>query len=214
MKKIRITFIFVLALALVLYVFHSAILRAAGRYLGPTSAEHVEAAVIEGAQIVEKSLLAAGARLLEEGIADRITVVLQQPTREAAIPLLPHDYPELVRKELQRIGVPAGKAEVISVPIESHPVTLSEARFVTARLSQLNFRRVILVTEGFHSRRSYTLYKQEGRKYNLHVVPYSFFGEYNIDSWWTDKQGISDFLSETFKLAYYIVNGYISFAAL
>jgi uncharacterized SAM-binding protein YcdF (DUF218 family) len=93
-------------------------------------------------------------------------------------------------------------------------VTLSEARYVTAWLAQHNTRTVVLVTEGFHSRRSCTLYKQEGSKYNLHVVPYSFFGEYDLDSWWKDKQGISDFLAEGFKLAYYVVTGYISISSL
>ncbi|HEX2964877.1 MAG TPA: hypothetical protein VHO84_03800, partial [Syntrophorhabdaceae bacterium] len=110
--------------------------------------------------------------------------------------------------------LPAGKGEVISVPIESHPVTLAEARFVTARLSDRGFSSVILLTKGFHTRRSYTLYKQEGTRYNLRVYPSPFFGEYNASSWWTDKQGVSDFLSESFKLIYYILTGYISISSL
>jgi hypothetical protein len=195
-------------------IFHRSILTAAGEFLAPTSKESAEVLILEGTQIAKRSALKTGIALLSDGRAHRMVVVLHAPLREGEVFALPGVYPQFLIDELVRLGLKKEKVEIISAPIPGHPITLSEARFVVTKLSREGVRSAILVCEGFHTRRSFAVYKQEGDKLGLHIVPCSYFTEYKSDSWWRDTQGISDFLVESLKLSYYLLRGYLSMGAL
>jgi hypothetical protein len=197
-----------------LILCHRPILTSAGMFLSPTSKESAEVVILEGTQIAKKSALKAGMTLLSDGRANRMIVVLHSPLKEGQVFALPGGYPRFIIDELARLGLKKEKVEVISAPIAGHPITLSEARFVVAKLSQNKVRSAIMVGEGFHTRRSFSLYQQEGKKLNLHIFPYSSFTEYESDSWWRDIQGINDFFEESLKLSYYLLRGYLSVGAL
>jgi hypothetical protein len=210
-SKIILIFLVVLSASV---IFHRSILTAAGRFLAPTSKESTDVLILEGTQTAKRSALKAGIALLSNGRVNRMVVVLHSPLKEGQVFTLPKEYPQFVIDELVRLGLKKEQVEIISAPIPGHPITLSEARFVVAKLSQNKVRSAILVGEGFHTRRSFAVYKQEGDKLGLHIVPYSYFTEYKSDSWWHDTQGISDFLGESLKLSYYLLGGYISIGAL
>jgi hypothetical protein len=195
-------------------IFHRSILTATGEFLAPTSKESADVLILEGTQIAKRSALKTGITLLSNGRANRMVVVLHLPLREGEVFTLPEEYPQFLIDELVRLGVKRDKVEIISAPIPGHPITLSEARFVVAKLSRNKVRSAILVGEGFHTRRSFAVYKQEGDKLGLHIVPYSYFIEYRSDSWWRDIQGINDFFGESLKLSYYLLRGYLSIGAL
>lgn len=193
-----------------LILTHRPILTGIGMFLAPLSEESAEVLILEGSQTVKISMLKAGVRIIADGRANRMVVVLHAPLEEGKVFTLPRDYPQCVTDELSSLGLKKEKIEVISAPIPGHPITLSEARFVVAKLSQDKVRSALLISEGFHARRSFALYKQEGQRLGLHVVPYSYFTEYKSNSWWRNVQGISDFLGESSKLSYYLLRGYIS----
>jgi hypothetical protein len=197
-----------------LILIHRPILTGAGKFLAPTSKESAEVLILEGTQIAKRPALKTGIALLSDGRAHRMVVVLHAPLREGEVFALPGVYPQFLIDELVRLGLKKEKVEIISAPIPGHPITLSEARFVVDRLSREGVRSAILVSEGFHTRRSFVLYQQEGEKLGLHIVPYSYFTEYKSDSWWRDIQGTSDFLGESLKLLYYLLRGYVSIGAL
>jgi hypothetical protein len=202
-------------LLLVLLVFmHKTILTAAGRFMAPTTTETAEILILEGTQLANKSALKTGMTLLSEGRAKRMIVVLHAPLKEGQIHLLPKNYPQFITDEFTLPGLKKEKIEVITAPIPGHPITLTEARFVVAQLVQKKVRSAILVSNGFHTRRSYGLYKQEGEQSGLHVVPYAHFTDYKCDSWWRDVQGINDFFGESVKLIYYLLFGHLSVGAL
>jgi hypothetical protein len=195
-------------------LMHRPILTGAGMFLAPTSKESADVLILEGTQIAKRSALKTGITLLSNGRANRMVVVLHSPLREGEVFTLPEEYPQFLIDELVRLGLKKEKIEIIPAPIPGHPITLSEARFVVAKLSRNKVRSAILVGEGFHTRRSFAVYKQEGDKLGLHIVPYSYFTEYKNDSWWRDIQGISDFFRELLKLSYYLLRGYLSIGAL
>lgn len=197
-----------------LTLMHRQILTGAGNFLAPTSKESAEVLILEGTQIAKISALKTGITLLSDGRANRMIVVLHAPLREGETAALPRGYPQFIIEELVRLGLKKEKVEIISAPIPGHPVTLSEALFVVDKLSKEGLRSAILVAEGFHTRRSFGLYKQEGGKLGIRVVPYSYFAGYKSDSWWRDTQGINDFFGESLKLSYYIFRGYVSMGAL
>jgi hypothetical protein len=193
-----------------LLVFHRPILNGAGNFLAPTSEEKAEVLIVEGNDVVKDGALNTGMRLLSEGRANRMVVVLHQQSQEGQVFALQGKYAQLIINELEHLGLEKEKVQVISAPIEGHPITLSEARFVVAKLSQNGVRSAILLSNGFHTRRSVGVYRQEGTRVGLQVVPYPYFIEYKSNSWWHETQGISDFVEEGFKLAYYLVHGYVS----
>jgi uncharacterized SAM-binding protein YcdF (DUF218 family) len=170
--------------------------------------------ILEGAQVVNKGALNAGMRLVYEGNAKTMVVVLHHPSKEKQVFALGDRYSRLIMNELQNLGMKKEKVQVISVPIDGHPITLAEARFVVAKLSQNGTRSAILLSEGFHTRRSFAVYSQEGTRVGLRIVPYSHFIEYDSNSWWHNVEGVSDFVTESFKLAYYLINGYVSIRSL
>lgn len=169
---------------------------------------------MEGTQVVKKGALIEGMRLLRDWKAKDMVVVLHHPSEEKQGFALEHKYAQLILKELEDMGFKREKVQVISAPIDGHPITLAEARFVANKLSQRGIRKVILLSEGFHTRRSYAVYNQEGSRVGLHIVPYPYFIEYESNRWWRETEGVNDFVTESFKLAYYLINGYISINSL
>lgn len=197
-----------------LLIFHRPILFGAGRFLAPTSNESAEWVVLEGTQVVKKGVLNAGMKLLADGKAKGMVVVLHRRSKESQVFALEDRYTQLIMNELQNLGLEKEKVQVISAPIDGHPITLTEAQFVVNRLSQHGVRSAILVSEGFHTRRSFGVYSQEGARVGLHVVPYSYFIEYDDISWWHKAEGVGDFVTESLKLAYYLLHGYVSIKSL
>jgi len=143
-----------------------------------------------------------------------MVVVVHHPRKENQVFALQERYPQLILDELEHLGLEREKAQVISAPIDGHPITLAEARFVVAKLSQRGTRSAILLSEGFHTRRSFAVYNQEGTRRGLRIVPYPYFIEYEINSWWHDGQGVGDFVNESLKLSYYLLNGYVSIKSI
>ncbi len=212
MKK---SFKIILFIFLILLVFaHKPILTGAGNFLAPTSQEPAEVLVLEGTELAKQSALKAGITLLAEGKAKRVVVVLHELLTEGRVHVLPENYPQFITDEIVRLGLRKEKIEVISAPIPGHPITLSEARFVTKQLAGNNIKSAILVGDGFHTLRSYYLYKQEGEKAGIRVFPYAYFTGYKTDSWWRDVQGINDFFGELVKLLYYLFSGHLSINVL
>jgi hypothetical protein len=118
-----------------LLIFHQPILNGAGRFLAPTSNERAGVVILEGSQVVESGALDAGIRLLSNGRATRLVVVIQQHSKKGQVFALEKKYTLLIFDELRHLGLDNEKVQIISAPIDGHPITLSEARFVVAKLS-------------------------------------------------------------------------------
>lgn len=193
-----------------LLIFHKPILYGAARFLAPASNEMAEILLLEGTEVVAKDALKVGMRLLSDGKANRMVVVLLQFSKENHALLLQEKYTQHIINELVHLDLEKEKVQVIWAPIDGHPITLTEARFVVFKLSQSGVRSAILLCEGFHTRRSFGIYSQEGARVGIHVVPYPYYIGYDIDHWWHRPLGIAHFFVEYFKLVYYILRGYVS----
>jgi hypothetical protein len=195
-------------------VFHQSILKGAGMFLAPASLERAEVLILEGTQVVENGAVAAAMRLLSEGKANRIVFILHQYSKERKVFAVQDSYPHRIIDELIHLGLRREEIEVITAPIDGHPITLSEARFVVSKLSQDGIRSAILFSSGFHTRRSFAVYSLEGKRVGLHVVPYPYFTGFDVNSWWHDPRGVAEFGEECLKLAYYLLHGYVSIGSL
>ncbi|MGC1404972.1 MAG: hypothetical protein WA974_18840, partial [Thermodesulfobacteriota bacterium] len=76
-----------------------------------------------------------------------------------------------------------------------------------AILAKEGARSAVLVSEGFHTRRSWAVYRQEGEEFKISVKPHPCFINYKKENWWKQKEGIRDFVQESSKLVYYLVFG-------
>lgn len=194
-----------------LFFLHRPILTGAGGFLAPSSDGEAEVLLVEGTQVIKNGAIDAGVKLLSDGKANQMVVVILHPvSKEDQLFGLHGKYPQLLINGTEKMGMERGKFQVISVPMNSHPITLNEAKFVVRKICQREIKSAILLSEGFHTRRSLAVYSQEGARVGLHIIPYAHFSDYNNDNWWQHAKGVHDFFEEAFKLAYYVLRGYVS----
>jgi hypothetical protein len=209
-KKLKYAALTLVAIVVGLTLFHRPILEGAGRFMAPISEKKADVLVLEGSTAIDLETLHAAVRLLSEGKGRRMVVVFLYPL-DGRYPL---EESRLIMIELERLGFGKDKAEVLLTPIPGHPITLSEAKLVTDKLLRDGVRGAIFLGRGFHTRRSVGLYRQEGAKMGLHVIPYAQFNGnidgYGSNSWWQSAHGIGDFIEEAVKLVYYVGRGYLS----
>jgi hypothetical protein len=197
-----------------LLLFYQPLLKEAGEFLAPCSSEKAEAVILEGSQTVRNGAINVGLKLLFDGKAERMVLVIHQPLKDDQLVALQEKYIRLLINESDRIGLGKGKFQITVVPFAGHPATLNEARFVLTKLTQDGIRSAILLSKGFHTRRSFGVYNQEGARVGVRIIPSPYFTEYKNDNWWKHLQGVRDFFEQTIKLAYYLLRGYVSIKSL
>ena len=179
--------------------------------MAPDGQEEAEVVIVEGTQVVKNMAIDAGTKLLTEGKAGHmLVVVLHKSSKEDQLFAIQDRYTQLLLNESEKMSPGRTKFQVILAPIGGHPITLAEARFVVAKLSKGGIKSAILLSEGFHTRRSYGVYRQEGVRVGLRIIPCAYFSGYGRDDWWQHAEGVYDFLQESSKLAYYLLRGYLS----
>ena len=213
-KKAASRLILLALVALVLLTFHGPILAGMGRYMAPTTSDSADVLVLDGDDVIDKEGLHEGMALLSQGKANRMVVVLLYPLGAGPDAAVERECGRLIAHESHRLRLKEERSSVISVPIGGHPITRSEARFVTERLHRDGVRSAILLSKGFHTRRSTAAYRQEASRLGLNVVPRAHFVGYEGDSWWRTSKGIGDFLRESSKFLYYLTKGYLPITSL
>ena len=54
------------------------------------------------------------------------------------------------------------------------------------------------------------VYRQEGEKFGIQILPYPFYSSYQKEDWWLNTEGVRAFVTEYLKLGYYLLRGYVS----
>jgi hypothetical protein len=191
-----------------LVVFYRPILSTCGGFLAPSEDGKAEAVILEGTQVILEEAIKEGKTLLINKKADHLIVVLHQNATAEKLFALPVEYPQLVNKAMQQLGLKKDQWLVLEVPV-IHPITLTEAKFVIAKLSEMKIRRAFLLSEGFHMRRSIKAYRQEGKKVGIRILPHPYYFSYQKENWWLTTEGVRAFVTETLKLGYYLLRGYV-----
>jgi hypothetical protein len=195
-----------------LYIFHPAVLTAAGRYLAPEGAGKADVVILEGGEFVKEQAVKIGIGLISSGRASGLVVVCQDSENEKAFGK-PADYTLFLIQKIGDLGLKKDQIRIFSVPQE-HPITLNEARVVLSHLSGDKIQSAILVTEDFHSRRSYWAYKKVGIPLRIDIIPYPYFSRFKIDGWWQQARGVRNFVEESVKFCYYLLRGYVPLKSL
>jgi uncharacterized SAM-binding protein YcdF (DUF218 family) len=212
-RKILCGIVCLIVAASVAYAIRQPLLRAMGAYLAPLGTVHADVVIIEGAATVETSAVHEAIALLKAGKVRKIILVVHKLPMEDAIFSLKGIYPRLVHEGLVGKGLDIKEFEILEVPVRD-PVTLSEARYVLAHVAKGHYKSAVLMAKGFHMRRSLLVYRVIGKPLHIAVYPSPYYAGYRLESWWLKADGFRDFFSETFKLFYYVLWGYIPFSSL
>jgi uncharacterized SAM-binding protein YcdF (DUF218 family) len=106
-------------------------------------------------------------------------------------------------------GLPEGAVVPLLDDIPAVPGTYEEAIEAWERLRPLGVRRILLVTDPFHSRRAaLTWRKVVGGEADVSSVPCDQ-GCLAMDGWWRDREGLKAVWLEYARLAGYLVAGYL-----
>jgi hypothetical protein len=202
--------LFLLLVIIVIYSFRVTLLTQAGRFMAPDGDYVADIAIMEGDEFIDRGVVRRGMNLLSSGKVKRIVAVLHRIAPSHRPFALNEDYPGLVRTELEAIGLKDRDFKVIVTHIH-HPVTLTAARGALATLSKEDVKSAILLSKGFHTRRSFLIYQHLGAKHQIKIYPSACFNAYQPDHWWSQEHGVRDFTAELLKLAYYVAGGYIPF---
>jgi hypothetical protein len=208
--------LFVLALlglaAVLLYFSSQILLLKAANFLAPEETGRAEAVILEGNGLIKLKAVEMGTALLSSGRANRLVAVIHQDAENGQTFALP-DYPSLLAKNLEGLGLKKNQFQII-VATNDHPVTLTEAKIVLSHLARDGVKSVILLAEGFHTRRSYWAYKRVGLPLGIEIIPRPCFTSYPREVWWQDRRGVHQFIDESLKFIYYLLRGYIPLKSL
>ena len=178
--------------------------------MAPAGDYQADIAILEGAEFIRTGAIMSGMDLLSSGKVKRIVIVIQNIAPAHRPYGINGNYPDIVKQELKKLGLKETDFKVIVVPIR-HPVTLKEAEVVLKALSKENIKSAILLSPGFHTRRSYLAYQYVGIPLEIKIFPSASFTEYQLNNWWVQEPGVRDFTVELFKFGYYLAGGYIPF---
>ena len=191
-------------------MFRETILLKAGRFMAPTGDYKADVAILEGAEFISTGAITSGMDLLSSGKARRIIVVIQNIAPAHRPFGINGNYPDIVKQALKDLGLKETQFQIIVTPIR-YPVTLKEAEAALETLSKDDVKSAILLSPGFHTRRSFLAYQYVGIPLQIKIYPSACFTEYQLNNWWVEEPGIRDFAAELLKLDYYLAGGYIPF---
>jgi uncharacterized SAM-binding protein YcdF (DUF218 family) len=188
-----------------------AILLEAGKFMAPEAVQLkdvADVAILEGTEFIGRGEVSTGMQLLSSGKAKRLVIVLHRIAPNHRPFAIKEDYSSSVRRALQRLGLKDSSFTIIETPIRN-PITLTSAKGALQHLSGDGVKSAILVSPGFHLRRSYLVYQHLSVPLNITIYPVACFDRYQVNNWWRDGNGTRDFFEEVQKLVFYLLNGYI-----
>lgn len=180
--------IFFLALLFVLYLVRHPILRLAGGFwVVEESLQASDVIVVLGNDDYDGDRAARAAELFKAGWAPHVIASGQsfRPYASAA---------ELEQHDLLERGVPAA---AITKLVHRARDTREEALEVSATLSSHGWKKVLIVTSNYHTRRARYIYQRTLPPGSQLRVIAAHDPEYDPDKWWWSRAGVKTFFRET-----------------
>jgi hypothetical protein len=199
-----------LLIVILTFLFRATILMRAGQFMAPDGNYTADVAILEGDQFIDNDMVTKGMALLSSGRVKRLILVLQFVPSSDRPFALNEDYPILAGKKLKALGLKERDFRIVVVHYQ-RPVTLAVGRGVAEAISKEDIKSAVLISSGFHTRRSYLVYQHLCNPSKVRIFPSAWFKSYQLEHWWSQDGGLRDFVVEVLKLTYYLVRGYIPF---
>lgn len=179
--------LFFLLVLFLLFLVRRPLLRFAGNFwVVEDSAQTSDAIVILSDDNFSADRAARAAQLFKEGFAPRIVASGRYLRPYASMA-------ELMQHDLTDRGVP--QSAVVRFPMHAED-TLEEAEALSQFLSSHGWKRILLVTSNYHTRRARYIYERmlpPGFELRVISAPDS---DFDPDNWWRSRQGEKIFLHE------------------
>jgi uncharacterized SAM-binding protein YcdF (DUF218 family) len=179
--------LFVIVILLVLYLIHNPLLRFAGNFwVVDESPQHSDAIIVLGDDNYNGDRAARAAELFKAGWAPYIVASGRYLRPYASVA-------ELIQRDLTDRGVPPSAILRFSHRAEN---TREEAFALSQLISSRGWKRILLVTSNYHTRRAEFIFGRalpEGIE--LRVVA-AHDSQYDPENWWHTRRGVKTFFSE------------------
>ncbi len=142
----------------------------------------------------------AAAALYHQGYAPRVLLMNVEQSPTTALGLTPTEF-DLTRKVLLDQGVPDSSLTAVGENLSS---SYEEAVAVRNWARNTGAKRLIILTDLFHTRRVSWLYSKMFRGTGIDILVVAVPGrKYSSANWWRAESGVLDFQSEIVKSLYY-----------
>ena len=141
-----------------------------------------EVVILEGTATINNGAIKEGIDFLNNTRKGLLVVVVHFHKKESQLFAIQDEYPKMILEELMTLGLKEKQIKIISVPINDHPITFTEAKFVITILAKEGIRDAVLLSEGFHTRRSLAVYRQEGKRFHISFKSHPFFIRYQKEN--------------------------------
>jgi vancomycin permeability regulator SanA len=180
--------LFVVVFLLFLYLIHNPLLRFAGNFwIVDESPQHSDAIIVLGDDNYNGDRAARAAELFKAGWAPYIVASGRYLRPYASVA-------ELIQRDLTDRGVPASAIVRLSHRAEN---TREEAFALRQLISSRGWKRILLVTSNYHTRRAGFIFERAlSPGIELRVVA-AHDSEYDPENWWRTRRGVKTFFSES-----------------
>jgi len=90
-----------------------------------------------------------------------------------------------------------------------HPITLNKSEQVLDSMRIKNYSSIILVTNAFHSKRSYKVYRKIFQQSGITIQTKVYYTKAKLDDWYKNSYGLRYVFPEYIKYVYYCFRGFI-----
>jgi hypothetical protein len=89
-----------------------------------------EVVILEGTATIRNGAVQEAFNLLRNGQANCMVIALHICQKKGQLFAIQEDYPKLLKEKFKALGLKEKQLKILIVPINDHPITLTEARFV------------------------------------------------------------------------------------
>jgi hypothetical protein len=194
-----------LFLLLFILVFHNPILRSIGSFLVYDSGEISKAdIVILEEDINSKEGLRYCLDLYNKGFCKEIWAV---KITDTSMIYSDEEYLNFINSVIDSNGIKV-RLKYFILDVE-HPVTLNKSLNILDSIKSKNYSTVILVTNSFHSKRSYKVYEKLFNNKGITLQSKVYYTKANLNDWYKKSDGLRYVFPEYIKYVYYSLRGII-----
>jgi hypothetical protein len=197
--------ILLLFLFLLLTILYNPILHSVGSYLVYDSGEISKADIVLLEEDVNsKEGLRYCLDLYNKGFCKEIWAV---KITDTSMIYSDEEYLKFINSVIDSIGYKV-KLKYFILDVE-HPITLNKSLQILDSIKSKNYSNVILVTNAFHSKRSYKVYEKIFRNNGITIQSKVYYTKANLDDWFKKSDGLRYVFPEYIKYVYYSFRGLI-----
>ena len=184
---------------MLIFIFRFPLMRLAGNYLiKEDNPIRSDAAFVLSGSSLERA--EASARLYKQAIIPTIVVTGKNENDNLKIYQINIPDAQITQKALINAGVDSSAIQTLPLGTS----TYEEAQAILGYAKQRNYKRIIVVSSKFHTRRIYRLFYEKFQKEGIEVLVYGADPiTYKIEDWWNYEDGLIFVNNEYVKLLYY-----------